>query len=161
MTPGGKQVLMVAAVARNGVIGNAGKIPWDLPEDVAHFRRVTDGHIVVMGRATYDSMGRPLPRRTNVVVTRQPGWTADGVLVAATVEDALALCDEHEGDAIIMGGGQIYTAALPYAEQQVISEVHGSFDGDAHYPDFDRSEWSEHRRERHEGFDIVWWQRRH
>ncbi len=108
---------MVAAYADNRVIGRDGDIPWHLPEDLKHFRETTRGHSVVMGRVTYEGIGRPLPFRTNIVVTRQPGWTADGVLVADSLEAALDLGREvhaQSGADIMIGGGtQIYERAMP------------------------------------------------
>ena len=150
---------MVAAVADNGVIGLRGDIPWHIPEDMKHFRETTRGHTLVMGRTTYDGIGHPLPYRTNVVVTRDPTWTADGVLVAHGVEEALTLAQGLEGDIVIGGGTQIYEAAMPYATHQVLTEVHRCPEGDTHYPVFDRSEWKETRREDHEGWSWVWLER--
>jgi dihydrofolate reductase len=153
------RVVLVAAVGANGVIGKDGQLPWRIPEDMAHFRAVTTGHVVVMGRKTFESMGRPLPRRTNVVVTRQPDWVADGVVVAHSVEAALEAAAGHDGDVMVIGGGEIYEQAMPYADAQVLTEVHASPDGDAHYPAFDADEWLEVDREKHDGFDFVWWER--
>ena len=95
------------------MIGAAGGIPWRIPEDFAHFKRVTLGHTLVMGRATYDSIGRPLPGRTTVVLTRDPTWSADGVLVAASLDEALALAADLPGEVMVAGGATIYAAALP------------------------------------------------
>ena len=150
---------LIASVARNGAIGRDGQLVWDEPLDKQHFKRTTMGCPVIMGRRTYDSIGRPLPRRTNIVVTRQAGWAADGVLVASGIEEALALAEEHEGDAMVIGGAEIYALALPLADSQVLTEVHCSPEGDVRYPDFDRAEWTETRREPHEGHDFVWWVR--
>jgi dihydrofolate reductase len=147
MTPGGRRVVLVAAVADNGVIGADGGMPWHLPADFTHFRRVTAGHTLVMGRATYDSIGRPLPGRPNVVVTRSSDWSADGVQVAHSLEEALALADAHDGDVAVIGGAALYAAALPVADVQVLTEVHASPAGDTTYPAFDRAEWREVRRE--------------
>jgi dihydrofolate reductase len=158
-TPGGKQVVLVAAVAANGVIGADGGIPWRLAGEQAHFKAVTLGHTLVMGRATYDSIGRPLPGRTTVVLTRNPGWSAEGVLVAGTFEEALREADALPGDVMVAGGARVYTEALAWADQQVLTEVHASPEGDVRYPDFDRSEWVEVRREPHDGYDLVWWER--
>ena len=158
-----QRVVLVAAVAANGVIGVDGSLPWHLPTDFAHFKRTTTGHVVVMGRRTFESMGQPLPRRTNVVITRQPDWTAAGVLTAGSLEQALELAADHEGDVMVIGGGEIYAQALPVADEQVITEVHLSPEGDARYPDYDRTEWREVRRESHQDdgvrFDIVWLER--
>lgn len=160
MTPGGKEVVLVAAVARNGVIGVGGRLPWHLPDDLAHFRRVTTGHVVVMGRRTFESIGRPLPRRTNIVVTRQREWSAEGVLVAAGVREALGLADAHAGDVMVVGGAEVYAAAMGLADRQVLTEVHDAPEGDVHYPGFEAADWAEERREGHEGFDFVWLRRR-
>ena len=151
----GKRVVMVAAVADNGVIGLGGDIPWSLPEDLKHFRATTTGNTVVMGRVTYESIGHPLPYRTNIVVTRQDGWSADGVFVAGTVEDAVAMAQDFDGDVMVIGGAQIYAAAMHLADVQVLTEVHRAPEGDTHYPEFDRSDWTETRREPHDGYEFV------
>jgi dihydrofolate reductase len=150
---------LVAAYADNRVIGDHGAIPWRIPEDFTHFKALTMGGTLVMGRATYDSIGRPLPGRTTVVVTRNPAWSADGVLVAHSLEDALALAAEQPGETYVVGGTQVYEQALPLATHQVLTEVHQSPDGDAYYPEFDSGAWVETRRETREGFAWVWWQR--
>jgi dihydrofolate reductase len=159
MTPGGKRVVLIAAVAANGVIGAEGDIPWRIPEDFAHFKQTTMGHTLLMGRSTYDSIGRPLPGRTTIVLTRDPAWSADGVVVAPSLDEALAVADGLPGDVYVAGGATVYAAALPCADEQVISEVDLAPDGDTFYPDFDRSEWVEVSREPHEGFTVVLLQR--
>ena len=151
---------MVAAVAENGVIGQGGDIPWSIPEDLKHFRATTRGNTVLMGRSTYDSIGHPLPYRSNVVVTRNSAWSAEGVFVAHSVEEGIELAQGFEGDVMVIGGGHVYAAAMPLADTQVLTEVHQSPEGDTHYPEFDRSEWTETRREDREGFDFVWLERR-
>jgi dihydrofolate reductase len=159
----GPRVVMVAAYAENRVIGRAGDIPWHIPEDMLHFREVTRGHTVVMGRVTYEGIGRPLAHRTNIVVTRRADWAADGVLVAGTLEEALErgrkLHAETGADIVIGGGTQIYEAAMPHATHQVLTLVHQSPDGDAHYPEFDRAEWTELRRQEGPGCTWVWLER--
>jgi dihydrofolate reductase len=155
----GKRVVMVAAVAANRVIGRGGDIPWSLPEDLRHFRATTRGNTVLMGRRTYESIGHPLPYRTNVVVTRDPDWSADGVFVVHSVRDGVERAQDFEGDVMVIGGGQVYADALDLADTQVLTEVHQSPEGDTFYPDFDRREWRETRRERGDGFDFVWWER--
>ena len=156
---GTKRVVLVAAVAENGVIGLDGDIPWSISEDLKHFRAVTRDNTVVMGRRTFESIGHPLPFRTNVVVTRDREWSYDGVFVAHDVEDAVALAQDFDGDVMVIGGAQIYTAAMPLATHQVLTEVHLRPDGDTSYPEWDRSAWVETKREPHEGFDFVWWER--
>jgi dihydrofolate reductase len=155
-----RRLTLVAAYADNRVIGRHGTIPWRIPEDFAHFKATTMGGTLVMGRATYDSIGRALPGRTTVVVTRNPDWAADGVLVAHSLDEALTLADEQGGETFVVGGTQIYEQALPLATHQVLTEVHQSPAGDARYPEFDVAEWSETRREPRDGFEWVWWERR-
>ena len=154
-----QSVVLVAAVADNGVIGADGELPWHLPDDLAHFRRVTTGNVVIMGRKTFESIGRPLPRRTNIVVTRQPDWTADGTITASSLTEALDVAEEYDGDAMVIGGSQIYALAMPLADRQVLTEVHATPEGDVTYPPFDRAEWEETRREEHDGYAFVWLER--
>lgn len=156
---GHKRVVLVAAVAENGVIGKDDNIPWQLPEDLKFFRATTEGNTVVMGRVTYEGIGHPLPYRTNIVVTRQPGWSADGVFVAGSVEDAIELAHGFDGDIMVIGGSQVYAAAMPHADVQILTEVRSSPEGDTLYPDYDRSKWTETRREKHDEFDFVWYER--
>ena len=136
------------------MIGADGGIPWHLPEDFAHFKATTLGHTLVMGRATYESIGRPLPGRTTIVVTRDPRWSTDGVLVAHSLEEALALA---EGDVFVAGGATVYEAALPYADVQLISEVDLEPEGDTFYPPVDQVRWIEAERTAHDGFEVVRW----
>ena len=156
-------MVLVAAVADNGVIGADGDIPWRIPEDFAHFKATTLGHTLVMGRATYDSIGRPLPGRATVVVTRDPAWTAgeyaDQVRVAHSLDEALALAAELPGDVMVVGGAQIYALAMPLATHQVLTEVHRSPEGDTRYPAWDRDGWVETARDEREGWAITWWER--
>lgn len=157
------RIVLIAAIADNGVIGNDGDIPWSIREDMRHFREVTTGHVLLMGRTTYDSIGRPLPGRINIVLTRDPHWSAEGVLVAHDVDEALALAAAHDGDVMVMGGAQIYAALLPLAHAQVLTEVHLSPEGDTLYPVWERAEWVETRREPHldapTPYEFVWLER--
>jgi dihydrofolate reductase len=154
-----RRVVLVAAYAAHGVIGADGGIPWRIPEDFAHFKATTLGHTLVMGRATFDSIGRPLPGRTTIVVTRDPGWSAQGVLVAHSFEEALALAEDLPGDVMVAGGAQIYALAMPYATHQVLTEVHRTVPGDTIYPAWDRAEWRETARQEHDGYAFVWLER--
>jgi dihydrofolate reductase len=154
----------VAAYAEGRVIGREGDIPWRIPEDFAHFKATTMGHTLLMGRATYDSIGRPLPGRTTVVLTRDPAWTAgeyaDSVLVAHSVEEAFGLAAELPGDVMVAGGQQVYELAMPFATHQVLTEVHLAVDGgDTFYPAYDPGEWRETARDAHDGFAWVWLER--
>lgn len=155
----GKRVVLVAAVADNGVIGAGGQIPWRIPEDLRHFRATTQDNTVVMGRRTYESIGHPLPHRTNVVVTGDRSWRHEHVFAVPGVAEALELAQGFDGDVMVIGGGRVYAEALPVATHQVITEVHSSPEGDTSYPEWDRSAWRETRREAHDGFDFVWWER--
>ena len=152
-----KRVILVAAVARNGVIGNGTGIPWKVPGEQRLFKELTMGDVLVMGRTTYESIGRPLPGRTTIVLTRDPDWRADGVATAASITEALAHAD---GDVYVAGGAAVYEAALPYADEQLISEIDLEPEGDTYYPELDRDEWQEASRDAHEGFEVVRWRRR-
>jgi len=148
-------VALVAAVAANGVIGRDGGLPWHLPEDLAHVKRVTLGHVMIMGRRTYESIGRPLPGRTTVVVTGRVGWAEAGVLSATTVEDALSIARTLDDEIYVMGGTEIFRAALAVADRLVITEVAGEPDGDTYFPEVDWSQWQEVSREQRDGFAFV------
>ena len=160
----GPDVYLVAAVAANGVIGAKGSLPWRLPEDLKHFKKLTMGHPVIMGRRTWESLGRPLPARDNVVVSRTRGFEAPGAAVAASLDAALALC-AGERLAFVIGGTQLFQAALPLARGLVMTEIHRDYEGDTWFPAFDRSQWRETQREPHataDGtrFDFVLYERR-
>ncbi len=156
-----KRVILVAAVARNGVIGRGPDIPWSLPGEQAEFKELTLGHTLVMGRATYESIGRPLPGRTTVVLTRDGSWSPghSEVLVARSLIDAFARAATRDGEIVVAGGAQVYAEAMPMASEQIITEVPLEPDGDAFYPAIDPREWTETDRERFDGFERVWYQR--
>lgn len=139
------RVSIVAAVARNGVIGRDNTIPWRIPEDLARFRALTMGHAVVMGRKTWDSLPdrfRPLPGRRNVVVTRNSGWDADGAERAASLADALDLLRDEER-VFVIGGAQIYAAALDLADELELTEIDAEIEGDTVFPGWDRDAFAE------------------
>jgi dihydrofolate reductase len=145
------RISLVAALARDGVIGRDNGIPWRIPEDMARFRETTMGYPVVMGRKTWDSIPdrfRPLPGRRNIVVTRNVGWNADGAERAGSLEDALSLAAEA-GDVFVIGGGEIYAAALPLADELLLTEIDAVVDGDTSFPPFDESTFEEVEREPH------------
>ena len=144
-------VSLVAAVARGGVIGRDGGIPWRLPEDMQRFRSLTMGHPVVMGRRTWESLPdqfRPLPGRGNVVVTRNSDWSAQGADRAGSIEEALDLL-ESEPQVFVIGGGEIYAAALPFANELVLTEIDAAVEGDTTFPDWDRGRFDEVERHEH------------
>jgi dihydrofolate reductase len=153
-------VTLVAAVAANGVIGKDGALPWHLPDDLRHFKRLTRGHVLVMGRRTFDSIGRPLPDRTTIVVTRQRQWRAEGVQTAADVPEALAQAAQLDGQVFVAGGQEIFREALPVADQMVISKVDARPDGDTVFPPVDWAAWQEVSREPMDGFEVVTYRRR-
>ena len=150
-------VTLIAAVGANRAIGRDNGMPWHLPEDLAHFKRTTLGHTLVMGRRTYDSIGRTLPGRTTVVVTRQAGWSAPGVLVAHSLERALEMADG--GEVFVAGGGEIYAQALPLADAMVLTEVEQSPEAEVFFPEVDPADWREVRREPRDGFSFVTYER--
>jgi len=148
------RVYLVAAVSRNGIIGANGKLPWHLPEDLKHFKSLTLGHPVIMGRRTWESLGKPLPGRENIVVSRRPGYEAAGASVAASLDAAIALC-AGEPVAFVIGGAEIYAAALPLANGLVLTEIHNNYDGDTRFPEWDRQRWRETQRKAHTATDGV------
>jgi dihydrofolate reductase len=147
-------ITLVAALAENGVIGRDNGLPWRLKSDMVHFRAITMGKPVVMGRKTFLSIGRPLPGRTTIVVSRDHTFAAPGVVVAPTVEAALTVA---QGDAlrrgadciIVAGGADLYAQTMPLAERLHITYVHRAVDGDAYFPAIDRSVWLETARDEH------------
>ncbi len=155
-----KRIVMVAAVARNRVIGNGPAIPWRVPGEQAEFKRLTMGHTLLMGRTTYESIGRPLPGRTTIVLTRDASWSADGVLVAHSLTDALARAALLPGEVIVAGGARLYADAMPLASEQIISEVPLEPEGDAFYPEIDPAVWEAVERQPFDGFVRVTWLRR-
>ncbi len=160
MSPlGTATVSLIAAVAANGVIGRDGDIPWRLPGEQKLFKARTGGHVLVMGRRTYESIGRPLPDRTTIVVTRQPGWHADGVLTAGSVPEALARGAELDDEVFVAGGQEIYREALPVADRLVITRVDARPDGDTVFPPVDWAAWQELSREPKDGFEVVTYER--
>lgn len=138
---------MIVAMAQNRVIGRNNKLPWYLPNDLKYFKQVTMGLPIVMGRKTYESIGRPLPGRTNIVVTRNTNWSADGVKSVNSLECAFELAEsiaEIDGrdEVMIIGGDQIYQSALPLVDRIYLTEVHADVAGDAYFPAFERDEWA-------------------
>ena len=142
------RLVLIAAVARNGVIGKDGGMPWHLPADLQRFKRLTLGHPILMGRRTWESLGRPLPGRRNIVISRQPDWHADGAEHAASLPAAL---ERVSGDplAFVIGGAQLYAQALPLADGLELTEIDHDFDGDTRFPDWNRTRFVETARQTH------------
>lgn len=143
------RVSLIAAMAENRVIGVNNTLPWRLPADLRHFRRLTTGHHVIMGRRNYESIGKPLPDRTNIVVTRNPDYRAPGCLVKHSLEDALAATND-DPEVFVIGGAEIYRQALDRADRLYLTLVHAQVQGDTYFPPFDEKHWQEIGRERHE-----------
>lgn len=148
------QLNLIAAVARNGAIGKDNALLWRLPEDLKFFKRTTLGSPVIMGRKTFESIGRPLPGRRNIVVTRNAAWQHEGVEVASSLDAAIDLV-KHEAQVFVIGGGELYTQALPQADQLILTEVDADFEGDTFFPTWDRSLFTESSRETHQS-DSGW-----
>lgn len=149
------RLALIAAVAENGCIGIGNKLPWYLPEDLRYFKRITSGKPVVMGRSTFESLGRPLPNRTNIVISRNERFRVpEGVRVAHSLEQALAIADavaaiDGSEEVMIIGGAQIYALALPLVQRMYLTEVGRTVAGDAFFPPWDRAQWQELAHESH------------
>jgi dihydrofolate reductase len=141
-------ITLIAARARNGVIGRNNQMPWKIPGEQAYFKRMTMGHPIVMGRKTWESIGRPLPGRRNIVVTRRRGYAAAGADVAGSLEEALALAGDAK-EVFVIGGGQLYAEAMPRARRLLLTEIDADFDGDTFMPPPHRAQWRETSREDH------------
>ncbi|WP_282445618.1 dihydrofolate reductase [Massilia antarctica] len=150
--------LIVAMDAARG-IGIDNTLPWRLPEDLAHFKRLTTGHPIIMGRKTFDSIGRPLPDRRNIVISTNPGWRHEGVERAASVQEAIALANGGDAPAFVIGGAQIYAQTLALAQHVIVTEIAHSFACDTFFPALDPAAWTETAREPHHsasnGFDYA------
>lgn len=146
------RLALIWAQSQNRVIGRNNALPWYLPEDLRYFKQVTMGKPIIMGRKTYESIGRPLPGRTNIVISRNPDLKIDGVRVVASLEAAIDLAEkicliEGTEEAIVMGGSQIYELALPHADRLYMTQVHAEVPGDAYFPAFELASWKELGRE--------------
>ncbi len=146
------RIALVAALARNGIIGKDNALPWHLPADLRHFRRLTLGKPVLMGRRTYESIGHPLPDRINIVVSRTPGYQAPGCIVVDSLEAGIEAGIAAAGDGeelMIIGGAALYRAALPMAERLYLTRIEADVEGDARFADYEAEEWEEVAREEH------------
>lgn len=136
------RVSLIVAMARNRVIGKNNTLPWHLPADLKHFKALTMGHHIVMGRKTYESIGKPLPGRTTVVVTRNAGYAPPGVITVNSLEAALAACGNDE-EIFVIGGAELYRQAIELADRIYLTEIDADISGDAHFMEFDRKLWNE------------------
>jgi dihydrofolate reductase len=142
-------ITFVVAAAENNAIGKDNQLLWKLPTDLKHFQIITLGHTIIMGRKTFDSMGKPLPRRRNIVITRNPDLEIDGAEVTQSLDEALNLCQDEE-EVFVIGGAEIYKAALEKTDKIFLTRVHQNFEGDAYFPELDPEKWVETAREYHE-----------
>ena len=140
---------LIVAVAENGVIGRNNSLPWHISEDLRYFKQITSGKTVIMGRKTFQSIGRPLPNRINIVITRDPHFHAEGIVIARSLDDALAKAGD--GEAMVIGGSSLFLEALPRADRFYLTEIHRAYDGDVQFPAWDRHPWRETARRRVEG----------
>ncbi len=138
-------VSVIAAMARNRVIGIDNTLPWRLSEDLKHFKALTMGHHIIMGRKTYESIGKPLPGRTTVIVTRDPAYRVAGCLTAHSLDAAIAAC-AGDAEVFFVGGAELYAQVLPRADRLYLTEIQADYAGDAHFPEFDRALWRESER---------------
>ncbi len=131
---------MIAAVAENNALGKDNELVWHLPNDFKRFKELTTGHYIIMGRKTFESFPKPLPNRTHVVISRQPNYQPEGCIVVNSIENAIKVCPENE-TIYIIGGGEIYSQALPYSDMIEITKVHGQFEADTFFPEIKEEEW--------------------
>ncbi len=156
MPPESRSVLsLIAAVAENGVIGNDNALPWHLPDDLKRFKAITMGHPVIMGRKTYESIGRPLPGRRNIVISRNPEYMAEGCETANSLSAAIAACSGASDEIFVIGGAQIYAEAMPKARRLYLTEIRRAFEGNARFPTVDSTQWREVSRERFQTRDGL------
>lgn len=158
------QLSTIVAIANNRVIGINNTLPWHLPEDLKRFRALTMGHHIIMGRKTYESLGRLLPGRTTVIVTRNQTYAVEGALIANSLQDAIAQC-KGDDEAFLIGGAELYQDGLKFSDKLYITEIDLNVVGDAHFPDFDSQDWQEIAREAHVSekglkFNYVTYQRK-
>lgn len=148
------RVSLIAAMAANRVIGLGNDLPWRLPADMRRFKALTMGHTLIMGRKTYDSVGYPLPGRRTVVITRQPGWKAEGVEVVHSLEESLKAAERLDGgEVLVAGGGEIFREALPRADRIYLTRIEQDFPGDTFFPELDAAAWRIVEQEHHDASD--------
>ena len=148
-------ISLIAAVGKNNVIGADNKLPWKLSADLKRFRQITSGKPVIMGRKTFESIGRPLPNRINIIITRDKYYKADSCIVVHSAEEALNAAKENE-EIMVIGGEQIFKEFLPKAGRMYLTIIDKKFEGDAYFPEYDGKEWKEFLREEHEEGGIKY-----
>lgn len=150
-----KKIIIIAAVSKNNVLGNNGKIPWNYKEDMARFKFRTTGNIVIMGRKTFESIGKPLPDRFNIVVSSSLNFKQENLICVQSLKDAIDAAEKYSGDIYICGGERIYKEALAYADEIELTLIKNEFEGDAFFPEIDKNRFKEINREVHEKLDFI------
>jgi dihydrofolate reductase len=141
-------VSFIVATDENNLIGKNNQLPWHLPADLQYFKKITTGHYIIMGRKTFESIGRPLPNRTTVIITQQPDYKSEGCIVVNSIEEALE-ASKNEGEVFIIGGAEIFKTALHKADRLYLTRIHHNFDGDVYLPQLNLENWKEVKREDH------------
>lgn len=159
-------ITLIAAAGENNELGKDNDLVWHLPDDFKRFKELTTGHHIIMGRKTFESFPKPLPKRTHVVITRNKNYQKEGIHVVSNLEEALKI-SEKDPQPFIIGGGEIYTLSLPYAKKIELTRVHGTFEADTYFPEFDRNHWElihtefHDKDERHQyAFTFETWQKK-
>ena len=145
-------ISLIAAMGKNRVIGNENKLIWSIPTDMKRFKELTSGKSIIMGRKTYESIGRPLPKRKNIIITRDNNYKADGCIVVHSLDESLKAAEE--GEVMIIGGAQIYAQFMPIANKMYLTLIDKDFEGDAYFPEYDKRQWKEVFREEHADNDL-------
>ncbi len=154
------KISIVVAVSKNNVIGKEGKIPWRIPEELALFKRITSGHHILMGRKTYESIGKPLAERTNIVLTRDKSFQAEGCFIAYDLDEAIEFARQRgEEELMVIGGEEIYKLTLPFAERIYISRIQKEVEGDSRFPELEENEWVEISRDLYSNGEISFQRR--
>ncbi len=147
-------------MTKNKIIGKNNWLPWEIPEELAMFRKLTSNSTVIMGRKTYDSVGRPLPKRNNIIISRTPRFEDSRVEWATSMEQALEKAKKHEKNIFVIGGTQIYNMAIPLVDKMYLSFIKEDYEGDTYFPDWNEEEWEVEKKEDHEKFEFVVYKRK-
>lgn len=155
-------IIIIVGIAKNRIIGKDNRLPWSIPEDLKKFKRITSGNTLIMGRKTFESIGKPLPNRFNIVLSRSMQSESDieGIEISSSVDDAIAKAKKHGKDIFIIGGTEIYRQFLPIADRLFISHIKKEYQGDSYFPEYDESEWEVESKEQFDEFDFVVYKRK-
>ena len=150
---------IISGMTKNHVIGKENKLPWHIPEDLQNFKKITAGNVIVMGRKTYESIGKPLPNRVNIVISRDMPPT-QGLVICRNVPEAVEEAKKYNKEVFIVGGATIYEQALPFTDKMYLSHIKKEYDGDAYFPEFNEADWNIIKREDHAEFELVVYERK-